>query len=326
MSSSQSKPLIIRLRNWVGDVILGVPAIQLLERHGYQPILVGKGWAPSLLEGFGWTVHKRPGRLGDRIAQFRQLRSTCRSLDPRFDDRTNTVLLPTSFSSALEARLAGLRASGYRSEGRALMLSSSPTRKAAHELQAYWELASTLMGSSEQPPAAIAWKVSEAARRQVEGLIEAHGLEGGFIVVCPFAGGLFEKQEKTWPEFKKLVDQAAVLGRPIVALPGPGEEETVRDFTGLTLLPNVNLSTYAALLARCDLMITNDTGPAHLAAAVGAPVLSVLGPTKPEQWRPWGPTVRLVRHWPRWPTVEEVLAAAQQMLSELPGATLGNRP
>ena len=58
----------------------------------------------------------------------------------------------------------------------------------------------------------------------------------------------------------------------------------------------------------CALPISNDTGPAHLAAAVDTPVLSVLGPTKPEQWAPWGPTVEVVRRWPEWPSVDEVLA------------------
>jgi heptosyltransferase-2 len=41
----QPRPLIVRLRNWVGDVILGVPALNLLASRGYQLQLVGKGWA-----------------------------------------------------------------------------------------------------------------------------------------------------------------------------------------------------------------------------------------------------------------------------------------
>jgi heptosyltransferase-2 len=54
---------------------------------------------------------------------------------------------------------------------------------------------------------------------------------------------------------------------------------------------------------------------------VGAPVLSVLGPTKPEQWAPWGPTVRLVRrHQPPdavvWPSVDEVMGHVNEALRE----------
>jgi heptosyltransferase-2 len=47
---------------------------------------------------------------------------------------------------------------------------------------------------------------------------------------------------------------------------------------------------------------------------VGAPVLSVLGPTKPEQWAPWGPNVQVVRRWPEWPAVEEVMDQTRALI------------
>ena len=61
-------------------------------------------------------------------------------------------------------------------------------------------------------------------------------------------------------------------------------------------------------------MISNDTGPAHMAAAVGAPVLSVLGPTLPELWAPWGPTVEVMRKNPGWLSPEDVLERADRLL------------
>jgi heptosyltransferase-2 len=78
------------------------------------------------------------------------------------------------------------------------------------------------------------------------------------------------------------------------------------------------MGTYAALMRVAALVVSNDTGPGHLAAAVEAPLLSVLGPTDPGLWRPWGPTVQIDRHWPRWPTVDEVLARTQQILEASP--------
>jgi heptosyltransferase-2 len=72
--------------------------------------------------------------------------------------------------------------------------------------------------------------------------------------------------------------------------PGPGEgEAALRDFSRRGGAAGADLGVYAALLQRAALVVSNDTGPAHIAAAVGTAVLSVLGPTKPSSGRPWGP-------------------------------------
>jgi heptosyltransferase-2 len=305
------RPLVVRLRNWVGDVVLGVPALQLLQSHGHDLHLVGKGWAPALLAGQGWPVHVRPATLRERVAQLRTLRQHAREADPGFDRRENMLVLPTAFSGALEARLAGLRAVGYAQEARGLLLArSEPITYGGHALTSYWELACRFLRVELPPPASIGLQTAPADQQQADALLASAGLKPGFIVICPFAGGLFEKQDKTWPAFPALTRALLASGRQLVACPGPGEDTIVtRDHSGVTLLPGVKLGVYGGLLRRAGLVISNDTGPAHLAAAVGTPVLSVLGPTKPEQWAPWGPQVRVVRRWPEWPTVDEVLAA-----------------
>ena len=79
----------------------------------------------------------------------------------------------------------------------------------------------------------------------------------------------------------------------------------------------MRLGTYAALLARAALMISNDTGPGHMAAAVGTPLVSVLGPTDPLQWRAWGPKVHIVQSQqgqPLWPSREQVADAVNVAL------------
>jgi heptosyltransferase-2 len=91
-------------------------------------------------------------------------------------------------------------------------------------------------------------------------------------------------------------------------------------YPGVVALEGVKLGTYGAILQRAALLVSNDTGPGHLAAAVGAPVISVLGPTKPEQWAPWGPTVSIVqlRQSPEtiaWPTPEQVMDALEQTIA-----------
>ncbi|NRF67927.1 glycosyltransferase family 9 protein [Aquincola sp. S2] len=311
------RPLIVRLRNWVGDVVLGVPALRQLQSHGYELQLVGERWAAPLLAGEAWSVHARPKPLKERVAQLRRLHDDAVARDAGFDRRENGLVLPTSFSSALEMRLAGLKAVGYRQEARGLLLArSEPLRYGGHALTSYWELACRFLRTSAAPPPAIDLATRPSDQQRADEVLARAQVRPGFIVICPFAGGLFEDQQKTWPAFAQFSHALLRCGHEVVACPGPGEDQIITtQFPGVKLLAGVDLAAYGGLLRRAALVVSNDTGPAHLAAAVGAPVLSVLGPTKPEQWAPWGPTVQIVRRWPEWPAVDEVIERAQAQLA-----------
>jgi heptosyltransferase-2 len=322
-------PLIVRLRNWVGDVVLGIPALRLLQEQGFSLQLVGRRWAPSLLEGENWPVHVQPKSLRERVAQLRRLRSDARASDPGFDRRLNALVLPFSFSSALEMRLAGLRAVGYAHEGRSLLLSRSVAMaRAGHELERYLALARQLQApqtssaSPAAPPDRIAMRVTAAAAAAADARLRSAGIGSDFIVLCPFAGGTFEGHDKRWPHFGELISRLHdEPGWPLLVCPGPDELAAAQlELKGVTVLPDVGLAEYAALLQRSRLMISNDTGPGHLAAALAVPVISVLGPTDPAQWRPWGLEVEVVRGGGGgadsiWPTVDAVLARAMAVLA-----------
>ncbi|MGL5005205.1 MAG: hypothetical protein ACRDAM_19865, partial [Casimicrobium sp.] len=60
MTTSPRKPLVVRLRNFIGDVVLMIPALERLEAAGYELHCGGNGWATSLLEGHGWSVASYP--------------------------------------------------------------------------------------------------------------------------------------------------------------------------------------------------------------------------------------------------------------------------
>ncbi|MCA0239651.1 MAG: hypothetical protein LCI02_02240 [Proteobacteria bacterium] len=312
------RPLIVRLRNWVGDVVLGLPMLQRLQDAGYALQLLGKGWARDLLAGHGWPVQALAGSTGERIAQLRALRAPAQALDGGFGRRLNAVALPYSFSSALEMRLAGLRAIGYRHEGRGWLLSRAvPRSRTRHEMAVYWELGSALLGQPAPLPDRVDLRLSAQHQAQADAVRARLALRPGYIVLCPFAGGTFEKLDKSWPAFPQMAGQALPpLGRDLLVCPGPGDEEAqaARDYAGCRIATGVGLGAYAALLRGAALVIANDTGPGHLAAAVGAPLLSVLGPTDPARWGAIGPTVQIVRRESGWPAADEVLARARALL------------
>lgn len=319
MPPSSPRPLIVRLRNWVGDVTLGLPLLQRLAREGHELTLLGKGWARDLLAGQGWPVHVLPKTATERVRLLRSLRAQAVLRDASFGRRINALCLPDSFSSALEFRLAGLRALGHAWEGRSLLLGRALTReRGVHELQVYWALGNNLLGRPAPLPEHISLQPTAAQVAQAQALRAANGIERGCVVICPFAGGTWNQQDKTWPAFAEFVQRALpALGRTVVVCPGPGQEEQVAraQFPSARLLPGVDLGVFAALLQDASLMISNDTGPGHLAAAVGTPLVSVMGPSDPTLWHPWGPQVQVLGGNGTWPEMAAVVQAAKRALS-----------
>jgi lipopolysaccharide heptosyltransferase II len=185
-----------------------------------------------------------------------------------------------------------------------------------------------------------------AARRFAENFL-ARELEGGepLIALNP-SGGWWTKR---WPleRFAALGDRLAEeLGARILVLWGPGELEEARSVAQAManpplLPPATTLKQLAALLERCQLVISNDSGPMHIAAAVGTPTLGIFGPTVPALQGPYGDghavvskegldclgcnglTCRIGTHdCMRNLNVEEVFTAAAALVRQKPMATV----
>jgi heptosyltransferase II len=320
-SPTRGRPmLIVRLRNWVGDVTLSLPLLQRLHDAGYALQLLGKGWARELLAGHGWPVHTLPKTARERVKLLRRLRAeaVAQGQDAKVaQGRLNALCLPDSFSSALEFRLAGLRALGHAWEGRSMLLAkATPRERGVHEFLVYWQLGNALLSQQLAPPQNLGLKVAPAHQSQAKDLLAAHHVRPGYVVICPFAGGTWNQQDKTWPGFVELATQLQQTGRQVLVCPGPGEEAAAEQHFGhCTVLPGVNMGVYAALLQSAALMVSNDTGPGHVAAAVGTPLVSVLGPSDAALWRAWAPLVQVVQgEAASWPELGAVIKAVDAVL------------
>src|SRR3974390_108862 len=107
--------ILVRLPNHLGDACMASAALDLLASRGYALTLAGRAWARDLYAGCPWPMvalpESRPARVRALFASRRRL--------PR---ATPALLLTNSLSSALEARLAGLRPTGYDTDGRGWLL------------------------------------------------------------------------------------------------------------------------------------------------------------------------------------------------------------
>lgn len=313
------RPLVIRLCNWVGEAVLSLPGLLALEQAGYELHLIGKRWATPLFEAHGWKTYTRPGKRLDVIKQLRTLQRELSQRDPGFNRRPNTLLFTSSFSSALEARLAGLKPVGFPKDGRRFLLARSVVFDAnAHAADHYWALAQAFInpdGPLPVRPNRLGLEVADGPRARAVEILAQHGIAGPYIVMCPLSGADDPRGKRHWPPFPSVARALLAQQHPIVICPGPGEEPEARaGFGNCTVIPGVDLGTYAAIMKTADLVVSNDTGPGHLAAAVGAPLVSLFGPVSTAAWEPVGTNIRWLFKPGQWPSETEVLAQIQNAL------------
>jgi lipopolysaccharide heptosyltransferase II len=308
MVTTQRPKLAVRLPNWVGDVVMALPTIAQLQLAGFDLHLVGRPWAQDLLAGLGLPFMALPKRL--TAATWR-----LRTLPAEYG-----LLFTNSLSSAMSMRFAGIRAIGYKSDCRNALLHTALVKiPARHEVEYFWRLGqavAAVWGSvanswPDVPPRHIELQQTMEHRLNALRILSHAGIRGQYFVCCPMAAGTTLGQSKEWPLFADLCAHLSSAGKQIIICPGPGEESRCQGFKShATVLSGLSLGAYSAVMAGAEMVIANDSGPMHLAAAVGAPVLGVFGNGDPGRTRPWGG--RYLGGYGNWPSVEAVLAATIQ--------------
>jgi heptosyltransferase-2 len=313
-----NRDLIVRLPNHLGDACMALPALELLAARGRRLALAGRAWAAQLFAGYPWPVLALAGTRRARIAELRS----------HAGPGTEALLLTNSFGSALDLRLARLRPAGYRTDGRRLLLSRSvavPARwrddeAPMHMVEYYYELASAFLGGEAPPvPRDLSLRLAPAAVERARRALREAGIDGEYAMLCPVAVGLHRGRVKAWDGFGALCSELTGAGVRVAACPGPGEREAVRAAVpGATLLPETDVGTFAALLAGSRLVVANDSGSAHVAAAVGAPLVTLFGVTDARRTGPWSTTALRLGSADGWPGFSSVAEAARRRLAASP--------
>ncbi len=293
---------MVRLPNWVGDVIMAFPALQAMKQGGIELQLLGKPWINDLFAATDMPL----------IALEKKFWQTTKKI-AKTADFDKLLLLTNSFSSALMGRLAGKAQIGYKTDGRRWLLTAGLVKPhMQHEVEYFWNLTRFAsecwfpqMSWPEQIPSKIILPRSQASQTAAEQALQRTNITKPFWVLCPFAHGTGkEGKSKIWPHWHELAQH---LGkRPLVVCPGKNEEPLCAHLPSeITVLSGLNLSEYAGILALAEQVLANDSGPMHLAAAVGAKTLGIFGVSDPQRVRPWG--AEFIGSDAGWPSLTQVL-------------------
>ena len=280
---------------------MALPALDLLAAHGFTLTLAGRSWAIHLFSAYSWKVISFPS---SRIQALRNAKVD------------TGLLLTNSFSTALEFRVAGISAVGYARDARSWLLHRAVAVNASdHMVEYYHRLARVIVDASTEVPRDLQLRISDRVMRNAQQLLTAHDVGPGYVVLCPVAVGFHRGKLKAWDGFKQLNAELLAEGVQVVAMPGPNESDAVRQaLPGAILLPESDVATFAAVLAGSRLVVANDSGAGHLAAAAGARLISVFGVTDPEKTRPWSTRATLVGSSTGWPSYQAVRSAVDLAL------------
>jgi len=329
--------VLVRAPNWLGDVVLSLGAIRDV-RHNFPAARIEVLARPALAELYGAV------REVDGVHHSTRLGADVRTLRGAFDA---AVLLPNSFGTALPPFLAGVAERwGYATDGRGPLLTRRarvPAGVRGRSEVYYYRamLAGVGLEVSASPDASLRCPEEWAARGAA-----LLGEDGDWLGINP--GAAFGGAKRWIPErFAAVADRVArETGAGVAIVGGASERPLGESIAGLmrsrtrVLCGQTTLVDLAGVLSRLRLLLTNDSGPMHLAAALGVPVVAVFGPTDWRETAPVGAGHRLVREpvecspcklrecpidhrCMRLVTVERVLGEARAALADSvgPGAT-----
>lgn len=204
------------------------------------------------------------------------------------------VLLTPSFSSALAFVLGGVaERRGTATDGRSALLTervSAGALRGLHRAAAYVALVTGVAPTEAPVPRLAVPPVLRDRWREVAASAGVGGVADGPLIGI-FPGGNASSRRWDPDRFAAVARRLAGGGARVVVFGGPAERSLAAEVAGdvaVSVAGRTDLRLLAAGLEACALLVTNDTGPMHLAAAVGTPTVSLQGASDPAETRPLG--------------------------------------
>jgi len=248
------------------------------------------------------------------------------------------ILMQNAVEAAIIAFLAGIpRRAGFRTDGRGLLLTHGvpvgPAERQLHHTAYYLRMLEAL--GIQGGDGCLRLSCTDEEKAWAKDTLGG----GSWLAVNP--GAAYGSAKRWFPErFAAVADRLSEeFGLRVVLTGGPGEAEIGNDIAvamkniPLNLIGHTSVRQMMAVLSLCRIMVTNDSGPMHVGAALGVPIVAVFGPTDHTTTSPLAETCRIVRREAdcapcllrQCPTdhrcmesvaVEDVLVAARQLLED----------
>ena len=289
--------LIVRLRS-IGDTVLSTPSLFALKRflpHASVDILL-EDWVAPVLDGFPFvdnviTLERKSTAARARVA--RQLRANNYDVVYNLHGGTTATLL----TRATGARhRVGYQTYQYARLHNHLSPASSSLwgRDKTHSVEQQLALLGwTGVPVSDRPPTELA--VTPAASATISARLQAAGLKDiAFAVIHPAAA--FATKQWAADKFGRVAADLRNRGLAVIAITTANQKPIIDEMYKNTAAPaaaftDLSLPEITALLAGARLFVGNDSGIAHIAAAVKTPSVVIFGSSNTVHWRPWTPSV-----------------------------------
>ena len=299
--------MLVRATNWLGDAVMTTPALAAV-REGFPDARIVLLARPLVAELFRHhpdvdevMVYEVPGRHEGALGRLRlggELRRR------RFD---GALLLQNAFDAALIAFLGRIpERAGYPTDGRRILLTLpvplTPGILERHEVEYYLCLLDGL-GIPRPVPAVLKLAVTEKEREAMAERLASLGIDRGAPIVAINPGATYGSAKRWYPErFAAVADSLAeewgarvvVVGSAAEA-PLAGEIEAAARRGVANMAGKTTVREMMAFLSLSSFIVANDSGPMHIGAALGVPLVAIFGPTDWRRTSPWTDRARVVR-------------------------------
>ncbi len=306
------KRIVVRSPTWVGDAVMSLPALSALRRlfaEAEITVAAPPGTADIFIDSnsVNGVLVQRSGGPFAALANARRWRRAGFDL---------AVLFQNAFAASATALLAGVPMRiGYATDRRTALLTSAlplPTWKDQQHESLYYvniiaELEQKIFGSSSvmQSEPVFDFPVSMTRKKTARRRLKQSGGRTAqpVAILCP---GSVNSRAKRWPaeRYSELADRFIDAGMDVVLVGSPSETAVSNEVCArarhkpIVLTGKTTVEEVVALISIADLLVTNDTGPAHIGAALGTPTLVIFGPTNPMTTFPLSPHAKLIRQPP----------------------------